>query len=121
MALYDIILDAQTQTTNVFDAFYETDLSVPSDQYDLVRSYFVSVCDTITIAENFTAIFFRIAQQNGISPVELLTELKRQAVNQIDLSKVMAFYFNSFKSKTSLYGIAVESVPNQPVARNIVL
>jgi hypothetical protein len=38
----------------------------------------------------------------------------------MEMNQTIAYYLNSFKSKTSLYGIAVVPKSNQPVSRNIV-
>jgi len=121
MALFEIQRESLDKTVKIFDAFYNSDLVVPSNQYDIVRSYFIKICDTEAIANNFTAVFFRIAQESDVDAVTLLEELKGAATNKLDLTKIMAYYLNSFKSKTSLYGIAVIPRPVQPVARNVVL
>lgn len=121
MALYDIQRQSVDQTVQIFDAFYEKDLTVPTNLYDPVHSYFLKMCETKTMAENFTSIFFRLAQDNGVDPTVLFQELKGKTTSSVDLTRVMAFYFNSFKSKTSLYGVADIPAPNQPVARNVVL
>jgi hypothetical protein len=119
--LYDIQRQSQEQTVKIFDAFYKTNTVIPTNQWDFVKSYFDSVCDTKQIAANFTAVFFRMAQENGIDAMILLEELQGRARTKVDLSQVMAYYFNSFKSKTSLYGLSVVPTPNQAVARNVVL
>jgi hypothetical protein len=38
----------------------------------------------------------------------------------MEMDQTLAYYLNSFKSKTSLYGIAQLPRPNLPVARNVV-
>lgn len=117
------IIDNRTQvdqTVKIFDSFYATDLVVNSNVFDLVYSYFKGVCPNKEVAENFTALFFRIAQEANIEAVALLEVLKG-ASTQIKLNEIMAYYLNSFKSKTSLYGIGVIPKPNQAVARNVVL
>jgi hypothetical protein len=38
----------------------------------------------------------------------------------MEMNQIMAYYLNSLKSKTSLYGVAIIPRSNQPVARNIV-
>ena len=119
--LYDIQRQTQEQTVKIFDAFYKQNTVIPTNQWDYVKSYFDSVCDTKQIAENFTAVFFRMAEANGIDAMVLLEELQGRAKTKVDLSQIMAYYFNSFKSKTSLYGLAVIPTPNQAVARNVVL
>lgn len=116
------ILDTRTsmdQTVRIFDSFYSFDLIVAANQFDIVNSYFIGVCATKNIAHNFTAVLFRIAQDTGISVLDLLDQIKGKT--KMELNQVLAYYLNSFKSKTSLYGISYIPKSNQPVARNIVL
>jgi hypothetical protein len=116
------ILDTRNnmdQTVRIFDSFYSFNLVVPGNQYDIVHGYFISVCATKTIANNFTAVMFRIAQDTGIPVLDLLDQIKGKT--KMELNQVLAYYLNSFKSKTSLYGIAIIPKSNQPVARNIVI
>lgn len=108
------------RTIKIFDDFYNINLTVPTNQYDVVRSYFIGVCADKKTAENFTAFLFRIAQEAGIDALELLQEIKG-INNTVELNQTMAYYMNSFKSKVSLYGVAVIPKPVQPVARNVVL
>ena len=115
------ILDTRTsldQTVRIFDSFYAINLVVNADQYDIVHGYFLSVCDTKNIAANFTAVLFRIAQETQISVLDLLDQIK--GTTKMEMNQTIAYYLNSFKSKTSLYGIAVIPKSNQPVSRNIV-
>jgi len=115
------IIDNRTnldKTVRIFDSFYSFNTVVNSDEYDIVHSYFVSVCDTKNIAANFTAVFFRVAQETGVPVLNLLDQIR--GTKKIEMNQVLAYYLNSFKSKTSLYGIANIPRPNQPVARNIV-
>lgn len=117
------ILDSRTsldQTVRIFDSFYAFDLRVNASEYDIVRGYFISVCETKNIAENFTAVLFRISQETGIPALDLLGAVKGTD-NQLQMNQVINYYLNSFKSKTSLYGISIVPQPNIPVARNIVL
>ena len=111
---------AMDQTVRIFDSFYSTNLSVNAGSYDLVFSYFLGVCPNRDTAENFTALLFRIAQEAGID-VQTLLELLQGSPTKLKLNEVMCYYLNSFKSKTSLYGIGVVPKPNQSVARNVVL
>jgi hypothetical protein len=115
------ILDTRNSldnTVKIFDSFYSFDLQVNADQYDIVHGYFTSICDTKNIADNFTAVFFRIAQETGLNVLDLLAQIK--GTKKMEMNQVMAYYLNSFKSRTSLYGIAIEPKSNQPVSRNIV-
>lgn len=119
--LYEITQNTLDQTVQIFDAFYKQDVTIGANQFNQVYAYFKEVCDTKQIAENFTFIFFKMAQDNGVNVITLLEELQNQSVDKVKLNQVMAFYFNSFKSKTSLYGVLGAVEPNLPVARNVVL
>ena len=121
MALFSITKDSLDKTVKIFDQFYDNSLIVPTNQYDIVHSYFIGVCTTETIANNYTSILFRIAQESGVSAIELLENVKGITKNKVDINKIFAYYLNSFKSKTSLYGIAQIPKPSLPVARNVVL
>ena len=116
------ILDSRSQldsTVRIFDDFYAFDLVVNGNEYDIVHGYFVSVCDTNQIADNFTANLFRISQQTQISVLDLLDYIKGLN-SKLEMNTVITYYLNSFKSKTTLYGISIRPRSNQPVARNIV-
>lgn len=107
------------KTIRIFDSFYQTNLIVDPNEYDIVLGYFTSVCATKNIAQNFTALFFRIAQEAAISALDLLNEIKGLGDN-LKMNKVICYYLNTFKSKTSLYGISLIPLANQPVARNVI-
>jgi hypothetical protein len=115
------IIDDRTSTdltVKIFDDFYQFNSTVNSNEFDIVNGYFKSVCGTKVIAANFTAFLFRIAQETGLSALELLEAIKGKT--KLQMNQVITYYLNSFKSKTSLYGVGVIPQANQPVARNIV-
>jgi len=117
------IIDNRTdldRTVQIFDAFYNSDIVVGAAQYDVVRSYFAGVCETKQIAENFTAVLFRIANETGIDVLTLLKEIQGSS-NNLQMNAKICYYLNGIKSKTSLYGINVIPNPVQSVARNVVL
>ncbi len=106
-------------TIKIFDSFYAWNSIVNGSEFDIVNGYFTSVITSKSIAGNFTAMLFRISQETGINVLELLGYIK--GTTKLQMNQVLAYYLNSFKSKTSLYGVGVVPQPNQPVARNIVL
>ena len=115
------ILDHRTsldQTVRIFDSFYAFNLIINASEYDIVHAYFISVWQTANIADNFTSLFFRISQELQIPVTDLLALIKGK--KKMEINQTLAYYLNSFKSKTSLYGIAIQPKSNQPVARNIV-
>lgn len=121
MSLFTITNESLDRTVKIFDAFYNSDLNIPADQYDIVFSFFKGVCANKIIAENYTVILFFIAKNADISAMFLLENIKGTTKNKLEINKIMAYYLNSFKSKTSLYGVGQIPRPNQPVARNVVL
>ena len=115
------IIDERTSTdltVKIFDDFYSFNMIVNGNEYDIVFGYFKTVCDTKNIAANFTAFLFRISQETGIPVLDLLGQI--QGTNKLQMNQIISYYLNSFKSKTSLYGVSTVPQSNQPVARNIV-
>lgn len=105
-------------TVRVFDQFYNFDIVVSANQYEIVYSYFYDLNKSKDIARNFTTILFRIASITGEDVLKLLEYLTGST--NIEVNGILLYYLNSLKSKTTLYGINVEPVPNQSVQRNIV-
>ena len=115
------ILDTRTsldKTIRIFDSFYAFDSVVNGDEFDVVRGYFRSVCGSFNIADNMTAVLFRISQETHIPVLDLLGYIK--GTTKLEMNTVICYYLNSFKSKTSLYGVSAVPLANQPAARNIV-
>ena len=116
------IIDERTSTdltVKIFDDFYSFNMIVNGNEYDIVNGYFKSVCGTRAIAGNFTAFLFRISQETGIPVLDLLNQIQGTG-SKLQMNQVISYYLNSFKSKTSLYGVSTIPQPTQPVARNIV-
>jgi hypothetical protein len=115
------ILDTRSgldSTIQIFDSFYSFNMTVNGNEYDIVHGYFVSICETKQIANNFTAVLFRISNETGYPVLDLLEQIK--GTKKMEMNQIIAYYLNSFKSKTSLYGLSIVPRANQPVARNIV-
>lgn len=115
------ILDSRNaldDTVRIFDDFYQFDLVINGAEYDIAFTFFESINDNRQISENFTVYLFRISQITGIPIIDLIQNMR--GLNKIDINKIMAYYLNSFKSKSSLYGVAQLPLPVQSVARNIV-
>jgi hypothetical protein len=105
------------KTVKIFDEFYSFKLNVSESDYDIVKSYFFSLNEDEQIAENFTVFLFRISAELEIPVINLLSDL--QGNTGLQVNQIMAYYMNSFKSKSSLYGVSQVPPPNPSVARNI--
>lgn len=115
------IIDSRSQldqTVKIFDEFYDFNLVINAGEYDIVFSYFKGVCETTQIAGNFTTYLFRISQETQIPVLDLLGYI--QGKTKLEVNTVIAYYLNSFKSKSSMYGFGTVPQPNEAVARNIV-
>lgn len=105
-------------TVRVFDQFYNLDLAVGADQYEIVHSFFTGVTSSQKVAKSFTDTLFRIASITQIPVMELLQNFENSDKLKVNLT--MAYYLNSVSDKTVLYGVNQVRAPNASVARNIV-
>ena len=88
------IIDNRTnidKTIQIFDSFYSFNTVVNPTEYDLVHGYFLGVCSSKQVADNFTAVFFRIAQVTGLSVQTLLAPYSRDAISYKIGRKVLSF------------------------------
>ena len=92
------------QTVRIFNNFYTADLTVPSNEWEVVYSYFVGTSNPTT-ASAFASVLEDIQGKSQN--------------NKLNLSQTMAFYLNLIRSKTALYGVSTVPSPNQAVQRNI--
>ena len=106
------------RTLRIFDQFYSYNSVINPDEFDVVNGYFLGVCDSKLIANNFTASLFRISQSTGIPALSLLDNIKG-ANNRLEMNKIICYFLNTLKSKIALYGVSQVPRPNQSVSRNI--
>lgn len=107
-------------TVRIFDSFYNLELAVNGSEYDIVYGYLKEISGNSRTAANLSALLFRIAQESNLDVMYLLDQLKG-AANKLQMNKIIAYYLNTFRSKTSLYGVSAVLKPNQTIQRNIVL
>lgn len=105
------------RTVRIFDSFYDWDININPNQFDIVNSYFRSTISNRRVADNFTAFVFRISHETGVDALELIDYLKGR--DKLEMNSTIAYYLNSFKNMASLYGVARKPLSNQFVARNI--
>lgn len=108
------------QTVLIYDSFYNIETVVGAAEYDIVFSFFKGTSENLTIAANFAAFLFRIAQDGGYNVLDLLDIIKGSG-NKLQMNQAICYYLNTLKSKASLYGISNVPKPNQAVQRNVVL
>ena len=118
------------QTVQIFDNFYNVELNVPADKWDVVYSMFLGAAATESrqsesakkTAAQFATVLFRIAQEAG-TDVMIFVDLMRGNANdnKLKLNAEMAFYLNLLRTKTALYGVSTSPAPNQAVQRNVIM
>jgi pyruvate/2-oxoacid:ferredoxin oxidoreductase alpha subunit len=108
----------QDLTVRVFDRFYDYDVNVPADEYDIVYSYFLTQMKTKQAAGNFTVSLFRVAEETKIPALTLLQQFTGETGINLDVS--LAYYLNQIRSKATLLGVSTPVTPNFYAARNVV-
>jgi hypothetical protein len=104
-------------TVKIFDQFYNLDLVVNADQYEIVYSFFKEYTSSIATAQSFTTTLFLIANQTQSNVLELLQTF--EGSDKLKVSLTMAYYLNSVSNKTVMFGVNNVLVPNNTVQRNI--
>jgi hypothetical protein len=105
-------------TLRVFNTFYNLNLVVNAEEYEVVRSYFRSKTTSEKTAGAYTENLFRISNQTDI-PVLTLLESFQQG-DEMTITALMAYFLNSFSDKTVMYGVNNVIAPNNNIARNVV-
>jgi hypothetical protein len=108
-------------TVKIFDSYYNSDIVIDANQYEIVKSYFFDVSKSENISSNFASMIFRISNITGDNPLDLIEYMKGNAKTKIEANATMIFYLNAIKSKTALYGISVVPQPNDNVQRNVLI
>jgi hypothetical protein len=106
------------QTVNVFNKFYDLNLNVSANTYEIVLAFFRALTSSDKTAKAYAENLFRIANELNVDVLELLDTF--DAHDSMKVSLTMAYYLNSFSDKTVMYGVTNVITPNQVVARNIV-
>jgi hypothetical protein len=68
----------KTNTTQIFDQYYNSEVVVETNQYDYVYSFFKSIMLDEKIAQEFTAQIFIMSKDTGVDPMEYVESVKGQ-------------------------------------------
>jgi hypothetical protein len=102
----------------LFDQFYNRELVVAANDYDMVYSFFYKTMNNAESAAEFTYIIFQLVKDTGAAPATFIESLKGQ--DEITLTMSMAYYLNARRSRSTLLGIGHITTPNYYAARNVV-
>jgi len=106
------------QSVRIFDEFYNYDALVPSAEYDLVYSFFKKEMPSDTVAANFAANLFRVADTTGVPVMDLLKSI--QGSTGLQLTASLAYYLNNIRSNATLLGVNTATSPNLYAARAVI-
>lgn len=109
----------QDRTVYIFDRFYEFELDVDANLYDVILSYFKTLFADELAAKNFALNLFRISESTGTPAIEILDNIRGQSA--IELTATFAYYLNNLRSNTTLLGISAVTTPAFYAARNVVV
>lgn len=107
-------------TVRIFDNFYSNSLRVNAADWDVIYSFFLGNSNNKQEASNFASLLFFIAQEGEFSVLDLLATIKGKT-NKLQMNQVICYYLNTFRPKTTLYGVGIIPKPNEAVQRNVVL
>jgi hypothetical protein len=105
-------------TVRVFDSFNRFALEVPTDEYDVVNSFFQSIFGRGDAAAAFTSNLFQISQATSTPVLSLLDQI--QGLDSMQLTATMAYYLNGVRSPATLLGVNTVVTPNVWAARNVI-
>lgn len=109
---------AQDITVRIYDQFYNLDLAVNADEYEVVLSFFKQYCSTLKTAESFTQTLFRISNELQENVLDLLNTF--EGSDSLKVSLTMAYYLNNNSNKTVMFGVNNVLKPVESVQRNVV-
>lgn len=118
MAIFNVT--SLGSTVRVFDNFYSNAINVNATDWDVVYSFFLGNSNNKEEASNFASLLFFIAQEGQFNVLDLLATIKGKS-NKLQMNQVICYYLNTFRPKTTLYGVGIIPKPNEAVQRNVVL
>ena len=120
MTTYSTLDSAKSNNSSVkiFDSYFNYSANVEADRYDVVYSYFYSMSKDYATASNFATMLFRVASVSGTNIMDLIESIK--STDGIKTTALLAYYLNSIRSKTIMYGVNATPFSNQNVQRNVV-
>jgi len=102
---------------NIENFYSDPDVSINSEEYNIVIGFFRKVTSSEKSAEAFALDLFRVANGTDVPVLSLLETMKDQ--DKLGVNEVMAYYLNQIRSQSALLGVKNVTSPNNKVARNV--
>lgn len=108
------------KTVDIFNNFYKIQMTIDTAEYEQVFTYFMHLYDgNKPAAETFSVNLFHISQLTGRESLDLLADIKGK--DSVTVTKLMCYYLNDIRSKSTLIGISDPVKPNYYAARNVLV
>jgi hypothetical protein len=109
--------NAVNTTTDYFNNFFKTGLTVSQNVDDAVVGYFQAITGNRDSGTTLAASVIYTAQTQGIDPMELIDEFRQ--LNKNELNAYLTMFLNLNRASTSLLGLSNSPQLNKYVARAI--
>lgn len=111
--------DSSLDVRDFFDKFFVHQVSFPSNQIDAVLGFFLKRGFDVNSARSTGIVLLNQAREDNVNVFELIDTLK--ALNDVQLSQVVAQVLNAYREKVSQLGYRIEQSSNTFESRNILI
>jgi len=108
---------AEIKTKVFFNGYFDQEVNISGVEWDIVYSFTKTRSDNDEAARALAEAIITTAVANDDSITDLVTEMKR--FDDLQLTNILALYFNESRRETSLLGFTQTLTPNKYVSRNI--
>jgi hypothetical protein len=106
-------------TQQFFNGYFSQDITMNSDVYNQVYSFFLTVTSSESAAKQLTQTVMILTYNNKIDPLSVIKDFNK-AASQSELKTLLITFFNSLRGPTSKIGYSNNTYVNQWVQRNII-
>lgn len=106
-------------TTNFFNGYYDQQLTISKENYDVVQAFFLGETNNKDAADALTSMVITISSFNRINPMSIIENLR--GLTGLNLTKTLTVLFNSTRRNSSYLGYTQVRQTNMFVMRNIVV
>jgi hypothetical protein len=110
--------DKASQTQQFFNGYFNQQITMNSDVYNQVYSFFVSRTTSASAANQLTQTVMVLTYNNKLDPLAIIRDFSK-ASNNSEFKTLLVTFFNSLRGPTSKIGFANNTYQNQWVQRNI--
>jgi|TARA_Y100000310_G_scaffold242368_1_gene246520 RNA processing factor Prp31 len=110
-------VDNTQKTMRIFSDYFDTNVILNSDEYDVVISFFTGKDYSRKSAETIAYVICRQAKLDNVTAMSVIDQLS--STNPQELSNIIAEILNLYRFKSSLIGSKSDNPSPEVVSRNI--